>query len=144
MVWLWNGNNQNLEDHIMAKKKILWVEDNEDLTVSFQPDLEKEGWQVTTALSAEQGKSMAVTDRPDLIIMDIIMEGEHGYKAIKDLLNNPQLSDVPVVVFSSLTQRWGETTASREDALLSEAAEFVDKSAGIDVLISTIHKHLIN
>ena len=126
----------------MAKEKILWVDDDEELTLSLQPNLEKEGWQVKTTLSAEQGKSMAVTDRPDLIIMDIIMGGEHGYKAIKDLLNNPQLSNVPVIVFSSLTRRWGETTASREDALLSEAAEFVDKSAGIDALISTIHEHL--
>ena len=128
----------------MAQKKILWVEDSEDLTLSFQPNLEKEGWEVKTALSAEQGKSMAVADRPDLIIMDIIMAGEHGYEAIKDLLSNPQLSDVPIIVFSSLTRRWGETTASRQDALLSDAAEFVDKSAGIDALISTIHKHLGN
>ena len=128
----------------MAKEKILWVDDDEELTLSLQPNLEKEGWQVKTSLSAEQGKSMAVTDRPDLIIMDIIMGGEHGYKAIKDLLSNPQLSNVPVIVFSSLTQRWGETTASREDALLSDTAEFVDKSAGIDALINTIHKHLSN
>ncbi|MHC4631433.1 MAG: response regulator [Planctomycetota bacterium] len=128
----------------MAKEKILWVDDDEELTLSLQPNLEKEGWQVKTSLSAEQGKSMAVTDKPDLIIMDIIMGGEHGYNAIKDLLSNPQLSNVPVIVFSSLTQRWGETTASREDALLSDAAEFVDKSAGIDALISTIHKHLSN
>ena len=128
----------------MAKEKILWVDDDEELTLSLQPNLEKEGWQVKTTLSAEQGKSMAVTDRPDLIIMDIIMEREHGYEAIKDILSNPQLSDVPVIVFSSLTRRWDETTASREDALLSDAAEFVDKSAGIDALISTIHEHLGN
>ncbi len=128
----------------MAKEKILWVDDDEELTLSLQPNLEKEGWQVKTASSAEQGKSAAVTDKPDLIIMDIIMEREHGYEAIKDLLSNPQLSDVPVIVFSSLTRGWGETTASRQDALLSDAAEFVDKSAGIDALISSIHKHLSN
>jgi DNA-binding response OmpR family regulator len=126
----------------MAKKKILCIDDDKELTLPLKLSLEQEGWQVKTALSAEQGKSMAVTDKPDLIIMDIIMGGEHGYKAIKDLQSNSQLSDVPVIVFSSLTQRWGETTASREDAILSDAVEFVDKSAGIDVLISTIHKYL--
>ena len=72
------------------------------------------------------------------------MEGEHGYKAIKDLLSNSQLSDVPAIVFSSITERWGETTASRQEALLSDAVEFVDKSAGIDALITTIHKHIGN
>lgn len=128
----------------MAKKKILWVDDDQELTMSLKLNLENEGWQVETAISAEQGKSVAVADTPDLIIMDIIMEGEHGYKAIKDLLSNSQLSDVPVIVFSSLTERWGETTASRQEALLSDAAEFVDKSAGIDALISTIRKYIDN
>ncbi len=126
----------------MAQKKILWIDDDEDLTLSFRPSLEKEGWQVKIASSAEQGKSIAVTDKPDLIIMDIIMEGEHGYKATKDFTTNPQLAGIPVVVFTSLTRRWGETTASQDDALRSDADEFVDKSAGIDVLISTIREYL--
>ena len=126
----------------MANKKILWVDDDEDLTLSFRPSLEKEGWQVKTASSAEEGKSIAVIDRPDLIIMDIIMEDEHGYKAIKNLTSNPQLANIPVIVFTSLTQRWDETTASRDDALRSNADEFVDKSVGIDVLISTIRRYL--
>ncbi len=126
----------------MAKRKILWVDDDEDLTLFLRPSLEKEGWQVKTASSAKQGKSIAVTDKPDLIIMDIIMEGEHGYRTIKELTNNPQLEDVPVIVFSSLTHRWSETTASQDDALRSNADEFVDKSAGIDGLISVIHEYL--
>ncbi len=126
----------------MANKKILWVDDDEDLTLSFRPSLEKEGWQVKTASSAEEGKNIAVIDRPDLIIMDIIMEDEHGYKAIKDLTSNPQLANIPVIVFTSLTQRWDETTASRDDALRSDADEFIDKSVGIDVLISTIRRYL--
>ena len=55
----------------MAKKKILWIEDDEDLMLPYRLNLEKEGWQVKADSSAEQGKSIAVTDRPDLIIMDI-------------------------------------------------------------------------
>ncbi|MHC4571850.1 MAG: response regulator [Planctomycetota bacterium] len=126
----------------MAPKKILWVDDDEDLVLSFKPRLEKEGWQVQSATSAEQAKTVVVDDRPDLIIMDIIMEGEHGYSAIEDIMSNPQLASVPVIVFSSLTQRWSETTATREDALLSKAAEFIDKPAEPDVLIRTLHKYL--
>jgi twitching motility two-component system response regulator PilH len=126
----------------MEKKKILWVDDDEDIILSFQPRLEKEGWEVQTALSAEQAKPMAVNDRPDLIIMDIIMEGEHGYSAIEDFKGNTGLANVPIIVFSSVTRRWGETTATREDALLSEATEFVDKSSEPSTLIEAIHKYL--
>ena len=126
----------------MAKKKILWVDDDEDIVLSLQPRLEKEGWEVQTALSADEAKAMAVNDVPDLIIMDIIMEGEHGYSAIEELRSHCGLETVPIIVFSSVTHRWGETTATREDALLSDAAEFVDKSAEPGVLIETIHKYL--
>ncbi|MHC4159375.1 MAG: response regulator [Planctomycetota bacterium] len=125
----------------MAEKKIVWVDDDEDFVLSLQPRLEKEGWEVKTASSAEQGKNMAVTDKPDLIIMDIIMDGQHGYKVIEFLRGHPHLANIPIIVFTSLPDRWGETSATREDFLLSDAAEFVDKSAGTDMLISTIRKH---
>jgi len=126
----------------MTPKKILWVDDDEDLTLSFRPSLEKEGWVVQLASSVREAKFVMVKDRPNLIVMDIIMEGEHGYSAIEDLKINPELTNVPVIVFSSLTHRWGETTATREDALVSDAVEFVDKSAGLKALIQTIHKYL--
>ena len=85
---------------------------------------------------------MAVNDKPGLIIMDIIMEGQHGYNAIEDLRSYPRLSNVPIIIFSSVTHRWGETTASREEAILSDADEFVDKSFGIDTLVEKIHEYL--
>jgi len=123
-------------------RNILWVEDDEDIVLSVTPLLEKEGWNVHAFLSAQEAKAAVGDLRPDLIIMDIILESEHGYDVIKDLLSNPQLAAVPVIVFSSVRRKWAQTTATREDALLSEAAEFVDKSAGPKVLINTIHKYL--
>ena len=126
----------------MAKKKILWVEDDEDFILSLKPIMEKEGWDVQSVSSAEQAKSVAVNYNPDIIIMDIIMEGEHGYSAIEDLKSNPEIKDIPVIIFSSVTHRWSKTTATREDALLSEAAEFVDKTSGLNELICTIRKYL--
>jgi len=126
----------------MATKKLLLVDDDQDLVLSIRPSLEKEGWEVHTSFSAEQAKTMAVNKKPDLIVMDIIMEGEHGYSAIEELMSNPQFENVPVIVFSSVTHRWAETSATREDALFSDAAEFVDKSDGTDALVRVIRKHL--
>ncbi len=102
--------------------------------------MEQEGWDVRPVSSAEEAKTAAANDRPDLIVMDIIMGGEHGYSAIEELKSNPQLRSVPVIVFSGVTHRWSETTATREDALLSEAVEFVDKTDEPDVLIRTIRR----
>jgi len=95
----------------MATKKLLLVDDDQDLVLSIRPILEKEGWEVHTSFSAEQAKTMAVNNKSDLIVMDIIMEGEHGYSAIEELMSNPQFENVPVIIFSSVTHRWAETSA---------------------------------
>jgi len=126
----------------MAKKTILWVEDDREVISAFKPHFEKRGWEMRSASSAEEGKALARKVKPDLIIMDIIMTGQHGYAAIKDLKNEPEFEDLPIVIYSGVTRRWGETTASRQDALLTEADEFVDKAEKPDVLLSTISKYL--
>ena len=125
----------------MAKKKIVWIEDDEDVISAFKTNFANQGWEVHSASSAEKGKTLALEVKPDLIIMDIIMGGEHGYNAIEDLKSESGLASVPIVIFSGVTHRWGETTASRLDGLLTEADEFVDKAEKPDVLVSTISKY---
>jgi len=126
----------------MSEKNILWVDDDEDLKESLTPLLEMEGWRVTTAGSAEEGKVKAERERPDLIIMDVMMDGEHGFDATEELKSNPLLANVPVILYSGVTGKWKETTATREDAVLTEANEFIDKSKDPEVLIDAIKKHL--
>jgi len=134
--------DRNSQENIMAKKTILWVEDDREVISAYKPHFEKRGWEIHSAFSAEEGKALARKVKPDLIIMDIIMTGQHGYAAIKDLKNEAEFEDLPIVIYSGVTRRWGETTASRQDALLTEADEFVDKAEKPDVLLSTISKYL--
>ena len=126
----------------MAKKNILWVDDDEDLQVSIKPLMEAQGWDVRTASSAEEGKTLAAKVKPDLIIMDVIMGGEHGFQAAEEIKGNPQLADVPVIMFSSVRHNWGHTTATRDDAVMTSAEDFVDKSAAPRELIETMRKYL--
>jgi len=126
----------------MAKRKIVWIEDDEDVISAFKPHFANKGWELLSASSAEKGKTLALEVKPDLIIMDIIMAGEHGYAAIEELKSESALAGVPIVIFSGVTHRWGETTASRLDGLLTEADEFVDKAEKPGVLLSTISKYL--
>jgi len=63
----------------MAKKKIVWIEDDEEVISAFKPHFGNQGWEVLSASSAEKDKALALEVKPDLIIMDIIMAGEHGY-----------------------------------------------------------------
>lgn len=126
----------------MVSKKILWVEDDEDIVKAYRPIFVSRGWEIISAPSAEKGKTMAKLLKPDLIIMDIIMAGEHGYAAIEDIKEEPNLKEVPIIVYSGVMNKWNQTTATREDAILSEACEFVDKSEKPEVLLKTIDKYL--
>ena len=126
----------------MAKKKIVWVEDDDEIISAFKPRIENEGWELVSASSAEEGKTLALEVKPDLIIMDIIMAGEHGYAAIEELKSESSLANVPIIVFTSVTRRWSETTATRADGLLTEADEFIDKLEKPDVLLDAISKYL--
>lgn len=126
----------------MATKKIVWVEDDNEVILAFEPHFKAQGWEVLPASSAEQGKALAREAKPDLIIMDVVMEGEHGYAALKDLRSQPSLANRPMIVFSGVSQKWGETKASRLDALLTEADDFVDKSEKPEVLLETVKRHL--
>lgn len=126
----------------MAVKKILWIEDDEDIVISFKLMLEEEGWDVYTELSVEEGEKAAENVLPDLIIMDIMMETTHGFTGIESFKGNPQFKDTPIIIYSGVTKKWGETTATREDGLLTEAEEFVDKADGPEILIRTIRKYL--
>ena len=126
----------------MAKKKIVWIEDDEEVISAFKPHFANQGQEILSASSAEKCKTLALEVKPDLIIMDIIMAEEHGYAAIEGLKSESVLAGVPVVIFRGVTHRWGETTASRLDGLLTEADEFVDKAEKPGVLLSTISKFL--
>ncbi len=126
----------------MAKKKIVWIEDDQQIVSAFQAHFESQGWEVVWASSAEEGKGLARAEKPDLIIMDIIMGGEHGYAAIKEIKNESELADVPIIVYSGVAHRWSETSASRLDAVIAEADAFVDKSEKPDVLINAVKQQL--
>jgi len=79
---------------------------------------------------------------PDLIIINIIFKKVHGFSLIEEIKSEPELKKIPIIIYSGYTSRWSETTAKREDGLLTTAKEFVDKSSGTDELISTIQKYI--
>jgi len=126
----------------MAPKQILWIDDDEDYVAALSPRLRREGWRVCFARSAEEGMAKATEQQPDLILMDVIMGGEHGFAATERLKAHQDLCNVPVLILSAVNSKWAQTAATREDALLTEANEFIDKSDAVDALIPAIRRHL--
>ena len=86
------------------KKKILIIEDEKLLLEMYQSRFEKEGYRVLTALSGKKGIALAQKEKPDLIILDILMPGIDGYEVIKKLKKDSRTQKIIILVFSNLGQ----------------------------------------
>ena len=85
----------------MANEKILIIEDEEDILELIKHTVAKEGYQVTAAMSGEQGLELARADLPDLIVLDLMLPGLSGIDVCRLLKNDPKTQRLAVVILSA-------------------------------------------
>ncbi len=85
----------------MANKKILIVDDEVMLVELLKMRLEDSGYDVSSANDGFEGLLVAERTRPDLIILDISMQGMDGYTMLKEVRKNDQLKDTDVVMLTA-------------------------------------------
>ena len=85
----------------MAKGKILVVDDEIYIVHILDFSLGIEGYEVMTALDGEQALAKVAQDKPDLIVLDIMMPKLDGYETCKALKSNPETKDIPVILLSA-------------------------------------------
>lgn len=88
------------------KAKILIIEDNKDVRENIEEILFLSDYDVTTAANGKLGVQAALTNRPNLIICDIMMPELDGYGVLKILNNNPSLADIPFIFLSAKTEKF--------------------------------------
>jgi signal transduction histidine kinase len=121
----------------MHKPLIMVVEDNQTLLEGLRDLLELSGYRVLTALSAQEAMETLHTQRPDLIISDIMMPVVDGYQFHAQVRRRPDLVDVP---FIFLTARGGEDDVRRGKALGVE--EYITKPFDDEDLLIAIRSKL--
>lgn len=118
------------------RPKILLVDDDPDFVEVTRKILEKgPGYQVIVAVNGKQGLEKAREERPDLILLDILMPVTDGFGFAEQFSKEKSLSNIPVVVLTSFSTSLGEPFAF-------EVAEFIRKPIGPRDLIERIDKHL--
>lgn len=97
-------------------KKVLNVEDDADTRTFVSTVLEENGYIPIMAIDGAEGMKKAKEERPDLIILDILMPRESGIKMYHELKLDPSLKDIPVAMLSGVSKR----TFLRSQAALTE------------------------
>jgi DNA-binding response OmpR family regulator len=87
-----------------VKPRILVVEDEAALAKVLKMRLEIEGFEVRTAGDGAEGMEMIAAERPDLVVVDLMMPVMDGYGMTKAIKTDPALASIPVLVLSALKQ----------------------------------------
>ncbi|MFA5318328.1 MAG: response regulator [Patescibacteria group bacterium] len=85
-------------------KKILIIEDEDTISGMYKASMEKAGYSVVLATNGEKGLEMAKTEKPDLILLDIMMPKMDGFTVLEKVKSNDNIKDVPVVMLTNLGQ----------------------------------------
>ena len=88
-----------------GKVKILVVEDEGSLLDLYQAKLIEEAYEVVVARNGREGMEMAARHVPNLILLDILMPDVDGYEMLKFLKSEKATKDIPVIIFSNLSQK---------------------------------------
>lgn len=85
-------------------KKILLIEDEEMLANMYQVKFQNDGFQLVKAANGEEGLTLADKEKPDMILLDVIMPKMDGFTVLKRLKENEGTKNIPVLLLTNLGQ----------------------------------------
>jgi len=117
----------------MTIKKILLVDDSKTELHHLSDLLGKRGYSVRTAENGDEAMRRLAEDKPDLILMDVVMPGRNGFQLTRAITRDPLFSDVPVIMCTSKNQETDKVWGMRQGA-----RDYVVKPVVADELIAKI------
>ncbi|MCL5798748.1 MAG: response regulator [Gammaproteobacteria bacterium] len=117
--------------------KILIVDDSPTEVHILRSALVKYGHNIVTATSGEEALEVARIERPDLILMDVVMPGMNGFQATRKLSLDPEMKSIPVIVVSNKSQETDRIWGIRQGA-----KDYLTKPVSEATLIESVRKVL--
>jgi twitching motility two-component system response regulator PilH len=117
----------------MPIQKILVVDDSKTELHHLSDLLGKRGYAVRTAENGEEALRRLAEEKPDLILMDVVMPGQNGFQLTRSITRDPRFSGVPVIMCTSKNQETDKLWGMRQGAL-----DYIVKPVNSDELIAKI------
>lgn len=80
------------------------IEDDRFLRKVYRDKLEKEGFEFSEATTGEEGLNKAISEKPDLVLLDLILPRKSGFDVLIEMKKNPETEEIPIVILSNLGQ----------------------------------------
>lgn len=85
-------------------RKILAVDDEKHIVRLVQVNLERQGYEVVTANDGKEALEKVESERPDLVVLDVMMPYMDGFEVLQNLRRNPATRDIPVIMLTAKAQ----------------------------------------
>lgn len=119
-------------------KKILIVDDDPDLVEAVTMILESKKYEVVAAYGGAEGLNKAKAEKPDLIVLDVMMPDKDGYAVCKELKADPNVSHIPILLLTAVVSKIPTTRYTQQMGLETEADDYLDKPVEPRVLVDRI------
>ena len=126
------------------QEKILVVDDDPDILDALTMILEAKGYQVVTARDGVEGLANLKAEKPDLMILDLLMPKMDGFAVCKELLD-PRWSkfrDIPILILTSVREEASRRRYELETGLELDVDDYVEKPVSPDILLDRVGKLL--
>ena len=124
----------------MGQGRILIIDDDPDITEAMSVVLENKGYVVDSAADGSAGMERLTANRPDLIILDVMMRtSQEGFELSRQLKHNAAYKEIPILMLTAVKEKTGldfKSTAGDESWLPVE--EFLDKPVKPNVLLEKV------
>jgi twitching motility two-component system response regulator PilH len=117
----------------MPIQKILVVDDSKTELFHLSDVLGKRGYAVRTAENGEEALRRLGEEKPDLVLMDVVMPGANGFQLTRTITRDPRFADVPVIMCTSKNQETDKVWGMRQGA-----RDYIVKPINADELIAKI------
>ena len=118
----------------MPIQKILIVDDSKTELHHLSDVLGKRGFSVRTAENGEEAMRRLAEEKPDLILMDVVMPGQNGFQLTRSITRDVRFSGVPVIMCTSKNQETDKVWGMRQGA-----RDYIVKPVNADELVAKIH-----
>ena len=128
----------------MGNAKILITDDDPDIRASLQSILENQQYTVITAADRTESMEKIRTEKPDLIILDVIMATwQDGFEIARELKKDPELKDMPILMLTGVKEKTGiNFKSSAGDPTWCPVDAFLDKPVESETLLAEVEKLL--
>ena len=124
------------------KQLILVVDDDPDLVDSVSRKLESNNFRTVKAYDGVEAWAKIRQEKPDLVLLDVMMPEKDGYQLCDELKRDPQFKDIAVVLLTGVAEQVKDTKYTHQSGMTTLADDYIPKPIDLDMLVGMVKENL--